>query len=252
MPRDLVLDYYSRSDQMNSISDPKVSAFMWGKPGTGKTHFIGTFPKPYVLDTDGGLLTLIGKDAIGFTTEMDMNVYETFINIIQDAKMKQGPFAPGGGLEDRETIAIDSFSQLSAILFEQIMEENPKDTRAAYGFLLKRMTTLTSLFKELKLYGYHIVGTAGESNKENSLTGQMEPVPNIAGSFRDFIAHLFDLSLWTEVVTRNGVPKYYAYSLSERQHAAKERFGLPYKNENLTFDDVMEALNARLTRSGGN
>lgn len=245
MPREIKTDYYQDVRDSKDADEHFVSAFVWGKAGVGKTHFLGTFPKPFVLDTDGGLLTIAGKDVKSFYAGSDIDVYGTFINIVQDAKHKRGPFAPDGDFADRETMVIDSLSQLSVVMFDQIMEENKKDTRAAYQILLKRLSTLVSLFRELKLYGYHVVATAGETAKENSLTHSLEPVPLIVGSFRDHVAHMFDLSLWFEVITMNGRPKYYAYSLAEKGHASKERVGLEYKTENLTFDIVMTALSAK-------
>lgn len=248
MAREIVSDYYTSTVDGTDPDNLFVSAFVWGKAGTGKTKFFGSFPKPYILDTDLGLLTIAGQDYKSFYADTDSDVYGTFINIIQDAKHKKGPFAPGEALADRKTVVIDSLSELSVRLFNQIMDENKKDARSAYGILLKRMSTLVSLLRELKLYGYHVVATAGETAKENNLTGMLEPVPLINGGFRDHVAGMFDLSLWFETVTMNGKPKYFAYSVAEKGRAAKERLNLGNKIENINFDILVTALNAKFSK----
>lgn len=245
MPREIVTDYYEKVSDESKLEERFISAFVYGKAGSGKTQFIGTFPKPFVIDTDLGLLTLAGQDVKAFSITSDMAVYETIINIVQDIKHKRGPWEEGGPLADRQTIAIDSMSITGATMYAQILEIQKKDTRAAYGTLLSQLTTLTSLFRELKLYGYHVIATSGEVTKENNLTGLSEPVPLIPGSFRDFIAHQFDQAMWFEVQVRQGKPTYNAYTLAEKGHQAKERIGLPGKVENVTFDIMVEALSKK-------
>lgn len=243
--REIVLDYYDQTRDQRSEKEKFVSLFSYGKTGGGKTRLLGTFPKPYVIDTDLGLLTVAGKDVKSFAVTSEMDVYGTILNLIQDIKHQNGPWEEGGPLSDRETIALDSISVTAVYMFTQIMEVQKKDTRAAYQTLLSQLTTLTSLFRELKLYGYHVVMTAGEVTRENNNTGIAEPVPLIPGSFRDFVAHQFDLALWHEVVVRQGIATYNTYTLAEQGHAAKERIGLPYKTESITFDIIMDTLNKK-------
>jgi len=242
MARVINTEYYKGIVDQREFKDQRISAFVYGKAGAGKTKFLGTFPKPFVIDVDGGLLTVAGGDIKSVYLDSQTDLYGTIVNIIQDIKHKIGPFEKGGALSDRETIAIDSMSVLGANMFATIMEVQKKDTRAAYQYLLSQLTTLTSLFRELKLYGYNVVATAGEVSKENNQTGITEPVPLIPGSFRDFIAHQFDQAMWFEVVVRNGKPTYNAYTLAEKGHAAKERIGLPGKVENVSFDIMVKTL----------
>ena len=246
--REIVADYYSSTVDVANADEQYISAFVYGKAGSGKTKFIGTFPKPFVIDTDGGMLTVAGQDIKSFPITSEMDTYGTILNILQDIKHKNGPFDPKGPLADRQTIGIDSFSVAGANMYAAIMEVQKKDTRSAYGTLLSQLTTLTSLFRELKLYGYHVVGTAGEMTKENNQTGIFEPSPLIPGSFRDFIAHQFDQSMWFEVQVKQGKPTYNGYTLAEKGHAAKERIGLPGKVEDVTFDLMMRTLDKKFNR----
>jgi len=247
MPRKIVSDYYAGVTNLAEEKEPNISLLAWGGPGVGKTQLMGTFPNLFVIDTDMGLLTLAGKDVKRFSIKSEMQVYETCINIIQDAKYKRGPFASGGGLEDIETIGLDSFSKLSIILFEEILEEQSKDKRQAYNVLLKRLTTIASLLRELNDYGYHVVATAGETYKENDL-GIVKPMPLINGSFREYVAHYFDASVWMEVIKKNGKPVYMTYCLQEKGHEAKTRFDLPEKVENASFETFKEALDKRFQK----
>lgn len=248
MPREVITEYYTKVTDESKYDNRYLSSFVYGKAGTGKTQFIGTFPKPFVIDTDLGMLTLAGKDIKSFSITTDMMMYDTILNIIQDIKHQKGPWEKGGPLSDRKTIAIDSMSITGATMFTQILEVQKKDTRSAYGTLLSQLTTLTSLFRELKLYGYHVIATAGEVTKENNQTGISEPVPLLPGSFRDFIAHQFDQAMWFEVQVRQGKPTYNSFSLAEKGHQAKERIGLPGKVENLTFDLMVEYLDKKFKK----
>ena len=45
-----------------TAADVKLSAAVYGKSGTGKTTFGASFPKPFFLDIDGGLLSVRGQD----------------------------------------------------------------------------------------------------------------------------------------------------------------------------------------------
>jgi Cdc6-like AAA superfamily ATPase len=244
MPREISEDFYSNFTDLKKDKDQKIALLAWGRPGTGKTLLAGSFPKPYFLDLEDGLMTVFGSDIKANTITTDMPVLETCINVIQDAKYKRGPFAPDGPFGDRETFVLDSLSMLSVRLFEEIMEEQKKDSRAAYGLLLKRMTTITSLLKELKRYGYHVVGTALEAVKSDD-AGVSRPMPAIEGGFRNHIEAFFDLGLWLETTTRNGKTSYFAYSAAEKDHSAKVRLNLPHKVENVNFDMLKEKLDEK-------
>ncbi len=45
--RVIVTDYYQNTRDMATFEDFKLSCFAYGKPGAGKTKFLGTFPKPH-------------------------------------------------------------------------------------------------------------------------------------------------------------------------------------------------------------
>ena len=92
-----------------------VKCLAYGKAGSGKTRFIGSFPNVLVLDTNKGLKTLQKNENVQVISlehtikdsnnnEVNPNVYKTIIQILDDAKYKKGLFAEGEALSHIETI----------------------------------------------------------------------------------------------------------------------------------------------------
>ena len=90
----------------------KLSATVYGKAGTGKTTLGATFPKPFFLDLNKGLLSIRGKD-VDYVELYDSTWVE-----IQDT-LDEAIKSP-----DHESIIIDSMGEVAEICMKHICQLN--------------------------------------------------------------------------------------------------------------------------------
>lgn len=99
-----------KADMLEALRNSKVSlkTLVYGSPGSGKTWYEGTFPRPFVFDFDDGAITLVGA------TNPDIE-WETY-------KASEGPdiwpkferlFMHTLKRDDIDTVCIDSITTLS-------------------------------------------------------------------------------------------------------------------------------------------
>ena len=113
---------------LSSVKPDIRKLLLIGNEGTGKTHFIGTMPKPiYVFSFDKGYLTLAGQDGINVGLCMDEDRYKP--HAYADFKQKFESLKKGekykwanGKEEPYKTVAIDSLTFLSTSLFDRDWE----------------------------------------------------------------------------------------------------------------------------------
>jgi hypothetical protein len=100
-----------------------VKAIIYGQPGTTKTPMINTAPRPVLLATEPGLLSMKGSTVPtweAFTIERIADFFKWFTESKEASQF--------------DTLAIDSGSQLAEISLTYHLERN-KDGRKAYGEL---------------------------------------------------------------------------------------------------------------------
>lgn len=100
-----------------------VKAILYGKPGTGKTPMLNTAPRPVLLATEPGLLSMRGSQLPTFEAYTEPRIQEFFDWFTKSAEAKAF-----------DTLAIDSGSQLAEIVLANELVRN-KDGRKAYGEL---------------------------------------------------------------------------------------------------------------------
>ena len=89
----------------------KLSATVYGKAGTGKTTLGATFPNPFFLDLNKGLLSIRGSD-VAYVELYDSSFVE--INDALDETIKS----------DYESIIIDSMSEVAEVCMKHICQLN--------------------------------------------------------------------------------------------------------------------------------
>jgi hypothetical protein len=103
-----------------------VKAILYGKPGTGKTPLMNTAPRPVLLATEPGLLSMRNSQVPtwdAFNPERIEEFFKWFFESKEAANF--------------DTLGVDSGSQLAEIILAQ--EQNrQKDGRKAYGELSRR------------------------------------------------------------------------------------------------------------------
>jgi len=203
-----------------------------GNEGTGKTHFIGTMPKPiYVFSFDKGYLTLAGEEGITVGLCMDDNRYSP--HAYADFKLKFDMLKKGGkykykdGREEAyKTIAIDSLSFLSTFLFDHEQRINNNIDKpggyAVYGSVKSKMQ---DIINQSVMLAEYVCCTALLDASKDEHTGEIFMVPSMVGSMKDTIGAWFDAVFYMTVdkSPRDGSKQYKMITVGDRRQKAKLR-----------------------------
>ena len=181
-------------------SDVKLSAAVYGKSGTGKTTFGASFPKPFFLDIDGGLLSVRGQDVNYVDLTPGRGV--TWPNILDAiAEGKKG---------DYESIIVDSLTGLADLCMESVLQLNRRsgqkpnfDDWAAYANKVK------DFIVRLLASGKNTLLICHEAPDKDELTGHVWMLPAIQGQMKSRISNYFDEFYHAEVEQTHGKPANY-------------------------------------------
>ena len=183
-----------------TASDVKLSAAVYGKSGTGKTTFGASFPKPFFLDIDGGLLSVRGQDVSYVDLTPGRGV--TWPNIL-DAIAE-------GKKDDYESIIVDSLTGLADLCMESVLQLNRRsgqkpnfDDWAAYANKTK------DFLVRLLASGKNVLLICHEAPDKDELTGHVWMLPAIQGQMKSRISNYFDEFYHAEVEQTHGKPANY-------------------------------------------
>lgn len=165
---------------------------VYGSPGVGKTHLLGTAPEDarvLFLDADGGLRTLVDAvpDAKVATIEGadDMEAAMSFLE--------------GRGAGEFDIVALDSLSELANIVLREQLP-NHKNGMAAYGEMGRIVEAFVGRLKKLPL---HVVATASMGEMQDD-DGAIWRAPDFPGRYlsngASALAHKFDYVLNARVL----------------------------------------------------
>lgn len=231
---------------------PKL--LIYGAPGTGKTNFLFTTEKPFIIDLDGGLVT--GKKYGGKTPSIFIKaprtrndrvpVYDRIIEIIVAARDRTGPFAENGELADRKTICLDGYTLLADALKKEILLNKGLsiESKAEYdtwATLAARLDNITELLKQVPMI---FVGTAGKMEEKDEAFSLWTGYPDIVGGYRRDILYRFDEVYYFDASKKIGskTVDYVAHTVPYRMYTAKTRVGLPPLISDPSWPKVQEAL----------
>jgi len=183
-----------------TASDVKLSAAVYGKSGTGKTTFGASFPKPFFLDIDGGLLSVRGQDISYVDLTPGKGV--TWPDILD---------AIGEGKKgDYESIIVDSLTGLADLCMESVLQLNRRagqkpnfDDWAAYANKVK------DFIVRLLASGKNTLLICHEAADKDELTGYVWMLPAIQGQMKGKISNYFDEFYHAEVEQAPGKPANY-------------------------------------------
>jgi len=232
-------DWSTRVKRTDQVGDKKLNILLWGKPGSGKTRFMGTAPKPFIIAAEDGVLTLANKEIPYYLLQDDEAVFDTVMQIVNDARKKVN------GFEDIETICIDSVWKLNKMLLDEIMDDAGKDKPEFdhWGTLKTRISKIVEAFLKMD---YHLICSVGEKAKEDKLTEVLTPSFNFAGSYADQIAYEFDFNLYMVKKARGQRIEFMTYALDENKRTAKSRVELPREMKDVDFTFIYEKVQSVL------
>lgn len=231
-------NYIDSLRYVDETSSVYIRTLFYGESGVGKTRLVGTFPKPFVIDTDGGLRTLKEMHVPYKSYRRgDRKVYREILNILTDAAERKGPFAPDGPLGDRETMVIDGWTSLADVLLFEAMKggvgvvvdpSSAKPEWEHYGALKVRLQLISDKLSELEM---HVATTCNVRLDRDEKTGGYVGQPDIVGGFRSEILRDFDevyfLTAKRKRTDDKDVVEYRAYTRPYGYYVAKSRDDIP-------------------------
>lgn len=229
----------------DDLTDKCLNILVWGPPGSGKTHFIETAPKPFLINTDKGELTMHRSHIPSVALDGTTQVYETIMAILDSARKKKD------GFEEIETIGLDSVWKLSDLLLEEIKEEKNTTGKAGFddwGELLTRMAKIVDGFTASP---YHFIATSGEAIRQDDMDAEEKVVTfNFSGSYRSRLAYAFDFNLYFLAKKRGLKTEYIAFSQEENKRTAKSRVSMPRQIVDPSFSTIQGLVTAGLEKKG--
>lgn len=214
------------------LKPDKIKCIVYGQSGTGKTEFACTFPKPFVIDLDNGMLSQMGKDIEYETTRTYEDFMETVTAVEKDDKY--------------ETIIIDSVTMLQELMQETILRLNNKKSMDIHCHMVL-VDMFQQIFVGLTYKNKNVVVTAHEQLIQDEITGAIRILPLIVGKkLPNQLPLFFDevyRALVDKIVEKGKAT--YEYSLATRATAkatAKSRLRLPAVIIPPTYAQIMKLL----------
>lgn len=208
----------------------------YGPPGSGKTYFASTAPKPYFITTDMGLKGIaVRKEEVPYAS---VESYEDVMKVLEE-------IASGQRANGASTIVLDHFTDLTPMVLESTMKQAGKTAmnEGLWGVAKDKLRVLVHTFTGLSdKKGLHTIMLAHEKVEKNELRGGIFGSPNTIGQFSYNIGGWFDLFLYfrQEVRWQNGKqsPSWSMYSVNYVDFVAKDRLGILEPTEQNTFDTI--------------
>lgn len=180
---------------------PKRSVLYWGRPKTGKTHCMLTWPKPFVIYWDDNLSTLL-KFKVPFvhTNEKGERLtWEDFEKYILPAIRNR--------TIDAETIVFDSYSYASQDLRKSMQGSADKMPIAKWGSIMDRLFAATKDMTEACLPDpsdpnkrtYNFIASVHEQPVLGDDGELVKFKAAIQGQFAEWLPRFFDTVLVTDV-----------------------------------------------------
>ena len=229
-----------------------------GHEGVGKTNFIKTMPKPiYLFSFDKGYQTLAGEEGItvGLCMDEDRRQPKAYMEFVAkfDALQKGLKYKhPDGREEAYRTIALDSISFLSTLLFDhECRVQNLVDKRgeggSMYGLYGVVKSKTRDMINKAILAAEYVVCTALLDTDKDEDTGELFFVPSMVGSAKNEVGAWFDMVLFmsTDKNAATGGVSYRATWIGDRRQRAKMRIPSSYHRsaafiENPTYPGILK------------
>lgn len=236
----------------DDITNIKVKLLAKGGIAVGKTTLMGSGPKPFILDAETGLLTLLrshipsyqlGRKAKGHYYDRTMAILDS---IERDEDVGTVNFA------EIETVCLDSVSKLNELLLQDIMSKKPTLTKPGYDEWGELNMQIVAIMNRLLQLDKHVIVSVGEATKVNE-NGSKFHTLNMRGSYKDFLEHEFDFVLWmNKEVSARGKTSYFTTGTTMQGRSGKMRgITLPEKMDNVTFPMIFAEIEKELAKVNG-
>lgn len=160
----------------NRVPADRFHGLVYGQSGSGKTSLIGSFPRPYIIDTDYGLETLIGKDVEYdeyYTRLGDEGAKDIWPTILEKVEEFANP--------THDTLAVDSLTTIMDVAVAFVLSKaghasiQLQDYNTLYDEIVK-------LVVRLRRVPCHVVVTAHEEAVRDENSGKLHIIPLVMGN----------------------------------------------------------------------
>lgn len=226
-----------------TIKDLQLKVLVYGEPGSGKTTFASTFPKPYFFDFDEGLMSVRGKDFL----------YDTFKDTVKNGVLVKTAISQAesvlrdieNGKVEAETLVVDSITAMQDSMLRHVLKvANHKTTE--YSDWKSFADNMLDFFMRLIGTGKHVVLTAHTEVTKDEISGRVYRWPYIMGNMTGKrLNNIIDEVYYAQVEKAKGERVYSEYSLLTRagsSYHAKSRIGVLDDMEVPDFEVIMRKV----------
>ncbi len=196
----------------NQLVD-NINLLIYGESGVGKTSLIKTLPKPFIINVEGGLLSI--RDV-----ELDHTDAKSFNELWEDCNSIKK--ALDNGKFPYKSLVLDSISEMAEMVLAEEKRIN-KDGRQAYGNTNDKMSAIIRRFRDLPITVYFIAKSE-KVQDENVLVYQ----PSMPGQkLTKDLAYMFD-EVYAMVINKEEDGSISRWLLTENngKYVAKSRLGV--------------------------
>jgi len=225
--------------QKASITTAKLKILVYGEPGVGKTVFASTFPKPLILDVEGGTLSIADKDVDIVKIKSSNDLWQAY----EYLAFEKHPY---------QSVVVDSLTEaqqvdLNDVIEKAKMRDPGKDinhaTQDDYGRNTRSIRRLCHSLRNLDL---HVLFTC-LVRKDVAESGDILHSPQLPPALANFVGGFVDLIgyFYTKPANEEDKPAIRRLLLNPLpNYVAKDRSGgkLGTYIENPTFQIIWDKL----------
>ena len=188
----------------------RLTVLAYGMPGSGKTYFAGTFPKPLFIDLDQGLMT-VRAQKVAYVRPTDWLTLRLC--------------ATSEYVTDFDTIVVDTLTEAHAIILAEILANSGKDVLRIqdWGQASERIVQLVKGLRSLATK--HIVCLCDERTDKDEETGKIMVGPALPGQLFNTIGRYFDCVFHLRNALKAGVRQRVLLTEPEGLYQGKDRIG---------------------------
>ncbi|MGH8653610.1 MAG: AAA family ATPase [Gammaproteobacteria bacterium] len=203
----------------DEVRTDRVNVFGYGPPGSGKSYFASTFPRPFLIDTDQNALTVKSRVASGEVENfpiLQTTDWKTVLEILSDPVHRLPSLFHGTRWEgyQPQTLIVDTLSTLEGYIFDEILDQAAKSAKVSqntWNELKRKILAITRAAWNLPLNTVLLAHDQG-GRQQTADMQKKDPGPLLTGSLIKQVPAQCDIYLYFEARTGVGTVEYVAHT----------------------------------------